>query len=133
MRKFTFNCQVNWPLKKSTSHFYPAFLAMKYISEKNFFLNKRVAEIVQEFTILPVGVKISSTGNFQNHKTLTKEKVLHALFKLTTTVYFKRVRPKQALKLFDTLIRPIMKYGCEVWGEPTEKVHLTFLQILTGS
>lgn len=116
--------------------------ASKYIREKKFFLNNQILEIVQEFTYL--GVKISSSGNFQNHKTLTKEKALHALFKLTKTVDFKRLKPKQALKLFDTLICPILTYGCEVWGaylkqnfntwdkEPTEKVHLKFCKYYLG-
>lgn len=114
----------------------------KTISEKKLTLNNKHLEIVQEFTYL--GVKISATGNFKIHQTQSKEKALHAFFKLTKTIDFKRLKPKQATNLFDTLISPILTYGCEVWGaylnqnftswdkEPTEKVHLRFCKYYLG-
>ena len=101
-----------------------------------FLLDNKPLEIVQDLTYL--GVKISSTGNFQNHNSITREKAIHALFKVFKTIDFKNLKPKQAEKLFDTLISPILMYGCEVWGvylkqnfaswdkKLTEKVHLRF-------
>ena len=40
-----------------------------------------------------------------------------ALFALTQTVNkFKYAKPKLLIKLFDTLIQPILLYSSEVWG-----------------
>ena len=40
------------------------------------------------------------------------------------------------LKLFDTLILPILTYGCEVWGYETtnllEKLHLQYCRNIVG-
>ena len=107
-----------------------------------FLLNTTKLEIVQEFTYL--GVKITSTGNFVNHLTQSREKALHALFKTTRLVDFKNLPPKQANRLFDSLIAPILTYSCEVWGvyqkhdfekwdkTPTEKAHLRFCKYFLG-
>ena len=115
----------------------------KTIREMKFLLHNKPLEIVQDFT-LNLGVKTSSTGNFQNHRSITKEKAIHALFKVSKTMDFKRLRPKQAEKLFDTLISAILTYGCEVWGvylkqnfaswdkELIEKVHLRFCKYYLG-
>ena len=114
----------------------------KTIREMKFLLDNKPIEIVQDFTCL--GAKISSTGNLQNHRSITKEKAIHALFKVSKTREFKKLKPKQEEKLFDTLISPILTYGCEVWGvylkqnfaswdkELTEKVHLRFCKYYLG-
>ena len=114
----------------------------KTIREIKFLLHNKPLEIVQDFTYL--GVKILSTGNFQNHRSITKEKAIHVLYKVSKTIDFKKLKPKQAEKLFDTLISPILTYGCEVWGvylkqnfaswdkELTEKVHLRFCKYYLG-
>lgn len=116
--------------------------SFKRKNQPSFKLNDNTLEIVNEFTYL--GVKMSSTGNFTNHLNLSREKSLHALFKLTKSVDFKMLKPFQANKLFDSLIRPILTYGCEVWGNyqkhdftkwdkcPTEKVHLRFCKYYLG-
>ena len=64
--------------------------------------------------------------------------------KVSKTIDFKKLKPKQAEKLFDTLISPILTYGCEVWDvylkqnfaswdkELTEKVHLRFCKYYLG-
>ena len=68
----------------------------KNFSENKFVLNNQPLEIVQEFTYL--GVKISFTVNFQSHKSITKEKALHALFKVIRTIDFKNLNQnKQTL------------------------------------
>ena len=114
----------------------------KSVREMKFLINNEVLEVVPEFTYL--GVKISSSGNFQKHKDMTKGKAIHALFKVTKTVDFKRLKPQKANQLFDTLISPILTYGSEIWGvylnqnfskwdkEPTEKVHLKFCKYYLG-
>ena len=112
------------------------------IELSSFILNNKIVDIVNEFTYL--GVKLSSTGNFANHLNLSREKSLHAFFKLAKTVDFKLLKPNQANTLFDSLISPILTYGCEVWGgyqkqdftkwdkSQTEKVHLRFCKYYLG-
>ena len=89
-------------------------------------------------------MKLSSTGNFSTNLTQLKEKALHAFSYLTRTIGFKKLKPKQANRLFDVLISPILTYGCEVWGmylkhhfenwdqSPIEKAHLIFFKYYLG-
>ena len=91
-----------------------------------------------------MGVKLSSTGNFTTNQTQSREKALHAFCNLTSIIDLKRLKPKHANKLFETLIVPILSYGCEVWGaylkqtfqtwekSPIEKVHLRFCKYYLG-
>ena len=114
----------------------------KKINQPSFTINKKTLEIVHQFTYL--GVKITSTGNFNAHLDQSKEKALHAFFKLSRTVDFKELKPKPANMLFDSLISPILTYGCEVWGtyqkqnfdvwdkNQIEKVHLRFCKYYLG-
>ena len=69
---------------------------------------------------------------------------MHAFYNLTRIIDLKRLKPKHANKLFETLTVPILSYGCEVWGaylkqtfqnwekSPTEKVHLRFCKFYLG-
>jgi len=112
------------------------------IKQTRFTLNGNFLDKVKEFTYL--GVKISSTGNFASHQIKTKEKALHAFYKITNKIDFRRLKPKLACKLFDSLIRPILTYSCEIWGvyqkhdfekwdkNPIEKVQLRFCKYFLG-
>ena len=91
-----------------------------------------------------MSVKLSATGNFSAHQTRSREKALYAFYNVTRSVDFKKLKPKQASMLFDTLISPILTYGSEVWGvylkqdfnkwekSPIEKVHLRFCKYYLG-
>ena len=114
----------------------------KKVNYPSFTCNKNKLDVVSEFTYL--GVKLSSTGNFIAHLNQSREKALHAFFKLTQIADFKELKPKQANRLFDSMIAPILTYGCEVWGayqkqnfdnwdkSQTEKVHLRFCKYYLG-
>jgi len=116
--------------------------ACKKNNQPIFTINKKAIEIVNEFTYL--GIKLSSTGNFNAHLNQSKEKALHAFYKLTQLTDFKQLKPNEGNRLFDSLISPILTYGCEVWGSyqkhnfdlwdklPTEKVHLRFCKYFLG-
>jgi hypothetical protein len=63
-----------------------------------------------------LGLTITPSGSFtQAIKDLTT-KAKNALFALNSSLRKVQSNPKLALKLFDTLIKPIALYGCEVWG-----------------
>ena len=69
----------------------------KTIREMKFLLNNKPLEIVQDLTYL--GVKISSTGNFQNHRIIIKEKAIHALFTVSKIIDFKKLKTKTSGKI----------------------------------
>ena len=118
------------------------FSKKRFKQNPTFTFNRKEIQTVQEFTYL--GVKMSNTGNFSGHLTQTREKAPHAFYKVTRTVDFKKLKPKQANKLFDSLISPILTYACDVWGvyqkqsfekwekSPTEKMHLRFCKYYLG-
>ena len=82
------------------------------ISKFAFLLNDNCIEIVQSYCYL--GIMFSSTGSFSKACDALYDKALKAFYKL------KRIQPqnnvRQALKLFDTLILPIVSYACVVWA-----------------
>ncbi len=43
------------------------------------------------------------------------------IFKIKNIIYKSDIKAKSAIHLFDTLVRPIATYGCEVWGAYTTK------------
>jgi hypothetical protein len=66
---------------------------------------------------------------------------LHALYGIRRQLKFSRLIPKYVIKIFDSIISPILLYNSEVWGTyvkndfnnwdklPIEKVHLKFCKI----
>ena len=70
-------------------------------------------------------------------------KAMHAL--LTRCRAHHIAQPDFKLRLFDIQVEPVLSYGCQVWGPevvcqklhdplglPSEKVHLSFLRIMSG-
>ncbi len=49
---------------------------------------------------------------------------MKAMFKIRNIIYQSDIKTKSTLHLFDTLVRPIATYGCEVWGAYTTKAGL---------
>jgi len=135
----------NWQMNVNDKKSKVMIISKKRCNKTNqpsFQINKKYLDIVNEFTYL--GVKLTSTGNFNAHLDQTREKALHAFFKLTHVINFRELKSKAANKLFDSLISPILTYGCEVWGtyqkqnfdiwdkNQIEKVHLRFCKYYLG-
>ena len=71
-------------------------------------------EQVKTYTYL--GIQFNSSGCFTSVENELKAKAIKASFKLQTTLNsFTNQNYEIHLKLFDSLIRPIATYGCEVW------------------
>lgn len=85
-------------------------------------------DIVDSYSYL--GVTFNYTGTFLKDKKLKSEQVQKALFSLYRKLRNISVPVDLQLKLFDTLILPILTYGCEVWRyenvQVLEKIHLQF-------
>ena len=92
-------------------------------------------EIVGKFMYL--GITFTTGGSFkETHRTLSSQ-ALKAIFKLNQYLYnFTDLLHKHVLDLFDTLVRPILCYGAEVWVfskfHNQERVHLQFCKKLLG-
>ena len=108
----------------------------------SFYINNTPIEIVQEYTYL--GITITSSGTFTVAQKILAEKALNALFKIRKHINFSRLPLRSARQIFETAIKPILTYGCEVWGAyvkqdfekwdktPTEKTHLRFCKMFLG-
>ena len=110
----------------------------------DFFIGDKTIQITQEYHYL--GLNLSSNGLFtQAIKTLTA-KGIQTLFSIKKKINFSNLKPKLAIKIFDSIISPILLYNSEVWGgytctnkdfhkwnqTPTEKAHLKFCKLYLG-
>ena len=108
----------------------------------SFSINNCPIEIVGEYTYL--GVKFTSSGSFDLCQKVLAEKALNTFYKIHKQLNFSSLLLKSAQKIFDAAIKPILTYGCEVWGmfikmdfekwdkTATEKAHLRFCKMFLG-
>ena len=99
----------------------------------------KIIENVTSYKYL--GIFFSAIGNFSVGKNELRKVALKALFKLKKSMgdNFK-TDLTLTLRLFDALIKPILLYGCEVWGvdvskkerDPIEAVHVKFCKLVLG-
>lgn len=98
------------------------------------FYNETLLEIVSTFIYL--GVNISSNGKFYQAQKHLSEQASKALFALRKLFDSNVLCIKDKLKLFDSLVQPILMYGSEIWGfhkaDDIEKVHVKFLKQILG-
>ena len=75
-----------------------------------------------------LGIEMTNTGSFHKATDALYNKSLRALFSLYSVLNTRSdaTNTKLYLKLFDSLIKPILLYGCEVWGthisQPNNKI-----------
>ena len=88
-------------------------------------------EIVPVFKYL--GFNISSGGSFSSTIQDLTNSARRAMFGIKSIFSNNpELVPSLQIRLFDTLVTPILNYGCEVWGlakaDPIERLHLSFLK-----
>ena len=88
----------------------------KNVKNLSFVIDEAPIKVTNSYTYL--GIEVSNTGHFGKATEALYKKGLKALFGIYSCI---NVRADQAniplfLKLFDTLIKPIILYGSEVWG-----------------
>ena len=71
-------------------------------------------DIVHEYTYL--GLKISKSGSFKPAILELSRKAQKAYFHIKSMFRKVKASPKLYLKLFDSLVKPILLYGADVWG-----------------
>lgn len=75
---------------------------------------KRV-EVVTLYVYL--GIEVSSSGTFKAAIDRLYKKACKAYNSLKQEFnFYNGTKPKVILKLFDTMVQPILTYGCEIWG-----------------
>jgi hypothetical protein len=87
----------------------------------HFFIDQELIECVPSYKYL--GILMSAAGTFTLAMEDLKDRGLRALYQLKTTILNNNINPDLALKLFDQLIRPIVTYGCEIWGAFLNKLN----------
>ena len=94
--------------------------------------NNVVLEIVNEYTYL--GVLFSRTGSFSKAKKAQAEKATCAMYEIIKKGRIHNLSIKCQLELFDKVFKPILLYGCEIWGygnnSVIERVHMKFCKLL---
>jgi hypothetical protein len=73
-------------------------------------------------------------GNFSLTKNYLADKALKAMYEVLKIGRMHKLSIKCLLDLFDKMIKPILLYGCEVWGfsdnDIPEKIYLKYCKIL---
>ena len=73
------------------------------------------AELEQVTNYCYLGIKISSNGKFSDAIKSLASKGLGALMSLRKSVDRRFIHPKSLDQLFDSLVAPILTYGCQIW------------------
>ena len=98
------------------------------------FYNRIKLKNVSNFTYL--GVTLSFNGSFYRAQKALANQAYKSLFGLNNLFDMISLDVTEKIKLFDTMVSPILSYGSEVWGFHTapdiENVHLTFLKQQLG-
>ena len=84
------------------------------MNKPNFTLNSKNVEIVNEHCYL--GIKLMPNGNFTLAQKQLSEKASHALGSIRKHLNLHHLNPKLAIKIFESIVSPILLYNSEVWG-----------------
>jgi hypothetical protein len=110
------------------------FQKYKYRNIHTWELNGDNIEIVDVFTYL--GVKFFYNGSLKRAVESLNEQALKAYNHLISIFSRIKLDIKTKLLLFDSMVAPIITYGCEVWGiydlAEVDKLHLKFCKQILG-
>lgn len=94
----------------------------------HFYYNAIELEVINDFSYL--GVIFSRTGNFSKAKKAQAEKATAAMYDVIRKGKLHNLSVECLMDLFDKIVKPILLYGCEVWGfgdnRVIDRVHLKF-------
>ena len=98
------------------------------------FYGNDILKNVSSFTYL--GVTLTANGKFYQTQKALATQANKALFSLNSLFEKVSLNVTEKLKLFDTMILPVLTYGSEVWGfhaaPDIERVHLKFMKRILG-
>ena len=101
----------------------------------NWFYKNQHLETVKQFKYL--GLVFGSSGKFAKCIQNLVDQGNRALFCLKQIIHNNsEIMPNTQLILYNSLVVPVISYGCEIWGfieaDPLEKIHLSFLKSILG-
>jgi exonuclease III len=100
------------------------------LTDFDFYFNGHKLKYVNKFTYL--GVTISSNGCSNQAQLALSKQAMKALFSLNSLFDIVQMHISEKLKLFESMVSPILFYGSEVWGfhkaRNVEGVYLKFLK-----
>ena len=98
------------------------------------YFGEDLIEYVENFTYL--GVNLSRNGSFNDAKKSNVKKATIAMYEILKKGRKFNLSISCQYDLFEKIVRPILLYGCEIWGytnvEMIERVHLKFCKLLLG-
>ena len=107
--------------RKGRMRNYPIFLYNNYRIER-----------VDDFNYL--GIKFSRTGSVKKCKMKLEQKATNAMYDVLRKARKHNLSIKCQVELFDKIVKPILTYGCEIWGfeniELLERVRLKFYKLV---
>ena len=112
---YTKKWKLNINLKKSKVLVFGTPTQKRWHSTSIWTFGKNILEQVDEYCYL--GITLHFSGTFKRAQKIIYGKALHAyhsIFKSFSNV--ENVPIKLMLKLFSSIVTPILLYGCEVWG-----------------
>ncbi len=112
-----------WQLKINTDKTKIMIFIKRKIKNCSFVLNGHLLENVNTYNYL--GLKISSSGSFIAGVKELAQKAFRAYIEMKSSFMGMDINPRLYIKLFDSLVKPIALYGCEVWGSFGHKVLFT--------
>ena len=110
-------------------------IATPFARATPFQLNNEAVELVSTYKYL--GVIINTSGSLKPAITTLiaqAKKAIFAIIKKSKSLH--HPNPSILLHLFDSLVRPILEYGCEVWShavkDEVELLHRSFCKFILG-
>ena len=98
--------------------------------DHKFYFNGEQIEVLNEYKYL--GVFLSSNGSYTKAKKHIIDQANNAMFSLLRKIRALNLPIDLQVELFNKTIKPILLYGCELWGtgnlESIERVQLKFLK-----
>ena len=83
-------------------------------TDEKFYIGSSEIEIAECYTYL--GIRLNRKGNFKDAVKELRKKAFRALFGLMRSVGIHVLSPKAVFTLFDALVKPVILYGCQIWG-----------------
>ena len=100
----------------------------------NFTYGNQTIETIDNYKYL--GVILNYNGSFKLALDNLRSQASRAMYSLISKSRRLGLPIKDQLHLFDSIVSPIMLYGCEIWGYSDvsilEKLHLKFLKMILG-
>ena len=83
-------------------------------NDMNFTLNGQILDVVKEYKYL--GLLLNNSGSFMKSIDNLSKRAMKAIYKVKNVIYQSGINVNSAIHLFDSLVTPILTYGCEIWG-----------------